>query len=230
MTIQDYIVQQMPHKAKADMAFKQGDYSQAATEITAFAQGCAAAEDTFDAEDPKVTEVVMIGYNNAALMMCRILDATAMKINNPVDDNPYQTDRSLADDPDVPEIVEDLAFTICTLAADYAFFVYNNEPSVSHAMGVLVSMTQIASAGFYYHKFSDNDMKECTNLIDDSKYIAEKLAARFPDDDNIISIIKNYYTLTGIFCEHYAKTLTDFDKMLDWQLKGNEMQLKAMSL
>lgn len=230
MTIQDYMVQQMPHKAKAEMAFNKGDYAAAAENIINFANGCGNADKQFDPnKDPKVDQVCMIGYNNAALMLCKILDQTGLTIGHPVNDNPYAT-KTVGSDDNVPENVATYTFAICYVAASYADIIYDTEPSPTHAMGLLTSLNQLCIAGFYYNQFDEEDMAYTLRMIDKADGLAGKLKERFPNEDQVSNIVKTFYTTAGMFYEHYANVCGDMDKFLDYKLKGNEMQLKSFRM
>lgn len=229
MTVQDYLMQQVPHKAKAEMAFKQGDYQQAAESIATFAEGCASVSEYFDTEkDHKAFQVQVIGYNNSSLMMNKILEETAQRITNPTSGNPYHEGRNLRDDEEVPEIVAELAFETGLLASNYGEVLYEREPSASTAMGFLMSMSQWANTGLYYNEFSESEVELFDILFKRSEHIANLLSERLSDDANAIQVLKRYYTLVGLFCMHYDKFSTNSD--YSWMQIGSHFLSLAQDM
>jgi hypothetical protein len=212
--VQDYLAQQLPYKAKAEIAMKQGKYQKAAESIIDFMIKCVSVERLFDINELKVFEVLLIGYNNAALTMNRIIELTAKKIINPVYDNPYQEERTLQDDANVPESVAILSFRICAVSANYSYYYYYKNPSIQSATALLSSMNLLASAGFYYNTFEKKDIRICEMLINKAQEAATLWMEKIPDDTVFMELVQNYNFLCGMFCQHIAMVLSIREKKI----------------
>lgn len=162
-------------------------------------------------------------------MFAQILERTAKNIEHPADNNPYN-DEDISLDSNVPEMVRLNGFDIAFMAANYSDFVMQEELSVLNVMGLLTSLSQLCSIGFYFNHFKSDDIDSTLGILRNANSHSDILLQKYPNEEQVKNVVKNFYIMAGLFIQHYASVCGDYDKMIDYKLEGLEFQQKGFSM
>lgn len=231
MTIQDYMMKQVPLKMQAEMAMKQGNYELAADKIYEFAKKCSEADQHFPPKDFKTDQTISVGFNTATLMFNQILEATATPIPDPGSDNPYHSKTTLRCQSNVPEIIADSGLDVAYLALAYTNIVYISNSTGTTAMGFLNAASLYCNIACYYNNSEhENSINESLPLLEEAIQVADLLISNFPQDANVKNMVRNFYILVSKYYQHYGSCAGNMDTLLDYELKSAEIMAKVVKL
>lgn len=208
MTPQDYLVQQIPLKAQAEMAFRQGKYLLAAQRILDFFIQCDNVRNVFDDSDANPWRISYIGSSSATLMFRQILDILGKRVTYvPEYDNPYHF-HSVLEDNNVPEWISSRAIHVAVMSVQRIdFLVKYFDVSVTDYIGLLTSIRIACETMLYFNKI---DKDEADILFDSIKHgdkTADALRKSFPNDKEKMNEVSRYYIILYLFQLHYGYTV-----------------------